>query len=358
MMQRYLLTLAPGLASVVAAETAAGLGVAARPVARVRNYELAELGYGGAVRELGRLRTAEDVFVELGRVKLGGSLADIRALGTAALWGGALRRGLELWSQATGRPLVKRLVWRVVVQADDVRWRQYRRQELTLAVERALVSAGASWRINRDEAPLELWCWQVGHELVVGLRLTDNDSRQHDGREVEREAALRPSIAAAMVRLSRPEADDVFLDPMCGSGTILLERAVMGRYELLLGGDSDAGAVAATLANFGPRHQPRRIERWDARALPLEEASVTQLVCNLPWGRLIGEKAQIPALYRALMAEFSRVVVPGGRLVLLTSEGADLKAALAHSPALRLAQTVPGVEVLGRRADIFVLERR
>jgi tRNA (guanine6-N2)-methyltransferase len=189
------------------------------------------------------------------------------------------------------------------------------------------------------------------------LRLTTNADRQHGGREVERGAALRPSVAAAMVALSEPADDDVFLDPMCGTGTLLLERAVAGRYELLLGGDSDPAAVEATLANFGPRHQPWRIELWDARKLPLEDGSVTRLVTNLPWGRQIGEKAAMPVLYAALVPEFARVLAPGGRMVLLTSEWDALKAVLRDSPTLSLERTVSNAEILGRRADMFVLVR-
>jgi tRNA (guanine6-N2)-methyltransferase len=346
----------------VAEELQARCDTAAGPVMRLRNAELVPVRLGQP-RALVGLRTVEDVFAELGRVKLSGQPADTRALAKASLWSGPLREALGVWSQITGRPLVKRQMFRVVVQADDVQWRQYRRQELMLAAERAVLGFGPSWRVNRDEAPLEIWLQQVGRELLVSVRLSDNARRQRGGRAAEREAALRPTVAAAMVWLARPADDDVFLDPMCGAGTILLERALAGRYARLVGGDSDPAAVAAALENFGPRHQPRRIERWDARALPLEDASVTRLACNLPWGRRVGEKAEMPALYAALLPEFARVLAPGGRMVLLSSEWDALKAAIKAQngrdgrPALRLERTVPNVEVLGRRADIFVLER-
>lgn len=355
--QRFVLSTLPGLAGVLSEEVRERLGVPAkfRMAGRVRNAELAELQYEGDPRRLRELRVAEDVFVVLGRVKMTGRATDTKAVATAPFWGGPLRQALETWSLVTGQPQVKRLTWRVVAQADDVAWRQYRRQELTLAAERGLMNAGASWRINRDEAPLELWLWQLGRELVAGVRLTTNVERQHGGRTVEREAALRPSVAAAMVWLSQPQDNDVFLDPMCGSGTILLERAVSGRYELLLGGDNDGRAVETTLANFGPRHQPRRIEKWDARRLPLEDASVTRIACNLPWGRQIGEKAAMPRLYAELLPEFARVLAPGGRMVLLTSEWDALKTAVKQTPGLKLERTVNNVEILGRRADLFIL---
>jgi 23S rRNA G2445 N2-methylase RlmL len=303
------------------------------------------------------LRTVEDVFVVLGSLKLSGQPSDMKALASASWWGAPLREALTAWSRVTGKPIVKRLQFRVVVQADDVAWRNYRRQDLMLAGERALLNAGTSWRLSREEAPLEIWLQQSGRELLASVRLSTADMRQHGGREAERGAALRPSVAAAMVQLTRPADSDVFLDPMCGTGTLLLERAQVGRYGLLLGGDNDSAAVAAALANFGPRHQPRRIERWDATALPVEDASVNAVACNLPWGRQISEQSALPALYAGVLREMARVVVSGGRIVLLTSEWNILKRAVRDRSELRMDQTISNVEILGRRADLLVLVR-
>ncbi len=359
MQYTYQLTNLPGLASVLSRELTDRLGKAAvvRDVVRVRNADISLVEYNGAAANLRGIRTAEDVFVSLDRIKLSGQLADMKAVANAGLWSGPLRQALTIWSQVTGKPLTKRLTWRVVVQADDAQWRQYRRQELMLAAERALLNAGTSWRLNRDEAPLELWLQQVGRQLLVSLRLTTSADRQHGGRTVERAAALRPSVGAAMVYLSKPADTDVVLDPMCGTGTLLLERAVTGRYQQLLGGDNDPAAAKATLANFGPRHQPREITQWDARKLPLDNESVTTILCNLPWGRQIGEKATMPALYDKLLPEFSRVLAPGGRMILLTSEWNILKHALKDVAELNIDETISNVEVLGRRADIFVITK-
>lgn len=360
MKQHYQLTTLPGLAGVLGEELRDRLDSSAVEVgamARLRNAEITTVAYAGDPGRLRELRTAEDVFVALGRVDLTGQAADVKALVGLPVWGRPLRSALEAWSAVTGKPLGKRLVWRVVVQAEDAMWRQYRRQELMLAAERALLGAGASWRVDREAAPLELWLQQAGRELLVSVRLTTGADRQHGGRAIERPAALRPSVAAALVRLARPEPDDVFLDPMCGTGTVLLERATVERYRLLLGGDSDPAAVVAALANFGPRHQPRRIEQWDARKLPLEDGYVTSLVCNLPWGRQVSERAAIPGLYAALIPEFVRVLASGGRMVLLTSEWMVLRRVLKAEPLLQQERAVRDVEVLGRRADIFVVRR-
>ena len=353
-MTTYLISVFPGLASLAEAELRELTGAKALPAGRNRTAELLELRTNNLT--VTRVRVAEDVFLELGRIPLTGTSADLKTLAGAAAWGGGLASALT--QLMTIRPGIapSRLRFRVVAQADDVRWRLYRRVDLQTAVEAAILKHHPKWRLERDEAPVEIWLHQLGRELRLSLRMTAPHQRSRGGRSVEREAALRPTIAAAMVRLSDPRPSDVVLDPMCGTGTLLLERAEAGRYRQLLGGDIDPGAVKAALANFGLRHQPREFSQWDARALPLDPASVTVVLCNLPWGRQIGNPRQLPELYAKVLAEAVRVLVPGGRMVLITSEWRELKAAVASLPRLRVQQTVPNVEVLGRRADIFVLQ--
>jgi tRNA (guanine6-N2)-methyltransferase len=352
-MKDYQIATVPGISPVTRQELDE-LGALVVRTDQVRSADILSVQASDASRLL-ELRTAEDVFATLARVRLTGGVGDMRTVAGLPAWMAALRRVVAEWSHAAGKPVVKRQVFRVVVQADDVAWRHYRRNELMLAAERGIMTAQTSWRLNRDVAPLEIWLQQSGHELLVSLRLSTAEMRQHGGRTQERTAALRPSVAAAMVRLTKPREDDVFLDPMCGSGTILLERAQAGRYELLIGGDKDPEAVAATLANFGPRHQPRQIERMDATDLPFRLASVTAMATNLPWGRQISEQAALPELYAGVLREAVRVLVPGSRLVLLTSEWDLLRKAMTERPELKLEQTLTNVVILGRRADIFGL---
>ena len=55
-----------------------------------------------------------------------------------------------------------------------------------------------------------------------------------------------------MVWLTGPEDDDVFLDPMCGAGTVLIERGSIARHRLLVGADNNPEALAA--AAIGRAH--------------------------------------------------------------------------------------------------------
>ncbi len=158
----------------------------------------------------------------------------------------------------------------------------------------------------------------------MGLRLSDRGEPRHRfERKVELPASLWPSVAAAMVLLTEPAAEDVFLDPMCGSGTILWERTKAGPYAQILGGDIDTERVDASRKNVrdhkGGRLPNLEIRQWDARELPLEDNSVDKVATNLPFGKQItgGGPAR---LYPQVLAELARVVRPGGRIVLLSSE--------------------------------------
>jgi tRNA (guanine6-N2)-methyltransferase len=350
---KYYISVFPGLAGLAAEEIKEKLSVSADRPWRLRSADLLPLV--APLSGLLSLRLAEDAFAHLGSMALSGRPDDLKVILKLPVFQGALTQALGVYVQATGRAMPARPRFRVVVQAEDVPWRSYRRVDIQTAAEAAILRSRPGWRLTPDEAPLEIWLQQAGRTLIAGLRLTSGDHRTRGGRAMEREAALRPTIAAAMVFLSQPAPDDIFLDPMCGSGTILLERAMSGRYKCLLGGDNDAAAVKAALANFGPRHQPREILKWDARALHLADASVDAIACNLPWGRQIGAGQDLAKLYQGVLVESQRVIRPGGRMVLLTSEWQILKQVIKALPGLTVARTVSDVSVLGRRADMFVV---
>lgn len=353
---KFLLTVFPGLSALAADEISSRLRLKVMSGGRVRGSDLIWVQTTDPAGLL-EMRLVEDVFVETDSLKLTGKTSDLKALITALGRPAGLETALRAYTQITGKAVPARAQFRVVVQADDAKWRDFRRVDMQAAAEAGLGRAKPAWRLSPTEAPIEIWLHQLGRTLQVSLRITNGLHRSRGGRAVEREAALRPTIAAAMVWESRPEEEDVFLDPMCGSGTILLERASAGRHGLLLGGDIDAGAVKAAVSNFGPRHKPVRLQKLDARHLPLEDDSVDKFVTNLPWGRQIGRLEDLPALYKEVLREAVRVVRPGGRLVLLSGEGRLLKGVLAAQGGLRQERIIGGIEVLGLRADIYVLVR-
>jgi 23S rRNA G2445 N2-methylase RlmL len=304
--------------------------------------------------ELLRARTVEDVFVQVvdqAQVPAGktGVATIRRAIAESARLEAAVSSALAVRPRRKGK-----VTFRVIARKAGSH--SYRRVDMQTAVERALAARFPAWRLVEDDAWLEIWGSLVGARFLAGIRLSDHSMRQRDYRAVSLPAALKPTIAAAMVQLTDPAPDDVFLDPMCGSGTILIERALAQRYRLLLGGDRDPAAVEATLENIGPRYKPIEVRRWDAAHLPLESGSVSALATNLPFGKQIGSAEENRTLYPALLAEWVRVVQPGGRLVLLTSERALLRKSLRNQEGLTSEGETP-VLVRGVPSAIFTARR-
>ena len=249
----------------------------------------------------------------------------------------------------------KKLRFKVVARLSGEH--EFRRVDFKHAVETGILEHGDHlWRLDEDNAEVEFWATMLRDEFIFTFRLSDDTMRFRDYKISHRPGSLRPSVAAALALVSNPAPDDVFLDPLCGTGTVLIERAHCGRYGMLLGGDSDRDTLEAARENIGPRYKPIEIKQWDAAALPLENSSVDKIVSNLPWGMKHGSHPDNRRLYPRLIAEFRRVLKPGGTMVLLSAETRLMselwtKAHLRPSSILR-------VTVLGAPAAIYVCRNR
>jgi 23S rRNA G2445 N2-methylase RlmL len=195
----------------------------------------------------------------------------------------------------------------------------------------------------------------VGDVGLVALRLSTPGMRQGRHRPASVPASLKPTVARAMVRLSGPRETDVVLDPFCGAGTLLLERAHAGPFASLIGGDRDPATVAVARTNVRASGLPVEISEWDARALPLPDRSVDVVLSNPPFGKKIRiEGGAADPFYREFLAEARRVLRPAGRLVLITNQvDAFTEAVKQLSPPLAVTTQVP-LLVRGERAVVFV----
>ncbi len=306
----------------------------------------------GAPGDLLQLRTVEDAFVTLKHIKgLGRGRDAVRVFHSATL-NVDINAALSLWRRAHNG--VQARTWRVVSQM--VGTHDFRRVDAGQAVSDALRRIlPRGMRLVDDDADSEFWVWIDGNEALIGLRLSDATMRHRTYKKEHVPASLRPSVAASMGLLARPTPDDVVLDPLCGAGTIVIERALLAPLDRAIGGDIREEAVAMAQRNARIAHIKATWQEWDARSLPLDEGSVTRIITNLPFGKQIGTREENASLYTALAKEFKRVLTKDGLLVTLTSEDRLWEMALRDT-GWRLAKKVVLV-VLGQPAGIFVAER-
>lgn len=197
----------------------------------------------------------------------------------------------------------------------------------------------------------------AGWELLA--RISPRPLATRPWRVCNLEGALNGPVAHAVAVATAPAADDVYLNLGCGSGTLLAERLLLGPARRAIGCDTSAEALACARANLAAAGLAGRCELhgWDARALPLPDASVDVVAADLPFGHLVGSHAENLALYPALLAEAGRVARPGARAALLSHEVRLMERLLAESSQWEL-EGATRVDVGGLFPRIFALRRR
>lgn len=312
--------------------------------------------YEGDPKALLRLRCIEDVFAVAARAfAVAPDERGLRQCYAAVRNTRDIEGALKAWRRVTGN---KRPPNTFRVIAREIGAHKFLRRDMGRAVGDAIADAWPGrWRRVDEEGDVEIWATLVENELLCGLRLSGPEMRQR-GKLRHLPASLRPALAAAMVMLTNPLPDDVFLDPMAGAGTLLVERAAAGPFRAIYGGDVKAEAVGAMRTNTRGLKGEIRCERWDARSLPLDDASVDKVAVNLPFGKQIAGEEDLPTLYRSVMSEIQRVLRPGGRLVALVGDARALEA--ARAAAARGLRSGPRhrVEVLGKMAWICEFNRQ
>lgn len=209
---------------------------------------------------------------------------------------------------------------------------------------------------ERGELFVRVRRYEDGWEALVRLTPRPLTTRPWRVRDVP--GALNASIAAAMVELTGPQAVDRFLDPMCGSGTILVERVARGPVDGVVGGDVDVGMLEAARANLeaGGCSRYANLVRMGAEAAPFGAGAFDAGGVNLPYGHHVGSVTRNRDLYPAVLAEAARVFRPGGRLAVVTHEFGLFDRVLAAS---RQWQTVRRLRIGQRtlRPYLYLLRR-
>ncbi len=120
------------------------------------------------------------------------------------------------------------------VRAERVGQHDFTSMDVASAVGQAVIDSyraarGVRLKVNLDEPDVEIHAFVRDDELLIGLNTTGPSLHKRGYRVFKHPAALRTSMAAAMLYLSGWDGRGVLLDPMCGGGTIPIEGALMAR---------------------------------------------------------------------------------------------------------------------------------
>ena len=149
-------------------------------------------------------------------------------------------------------------------------------------------------------------------------------------------ASIHPVTAASIMRLCRPymKKNARVLDPFCGSGTMLIERAKILPAQSLVGVDISSAAIRAACANRKASGIKFALIHGDA--LKFGPGRYDEVVSNMPFGIRVSGHARNERLYAAFVDRLCLLLEDGGYAFLLTQEKKLMREALNAVTALRL----------------------
>ena len=151
---------------------------------------------------------------------------------------------------------------------------------------------------------------------AVLLRLTPRPLSARPWRTERYEGGLNATIAAAIVMATNPQPADRFLDMMCGSGTLLIERLAYPARSFT-GVDIDPDAIAITKTHLrNAAIRGAKVDLYNEDVLTLD-GDYDVLVVNPPWGTSVGSHERNAQLYPELLRAGARLAP---RLFVLTHE--------------------------------------
>ena len=214
---------------------------------------------------------------------------------------------------------------------------------------------GVGW-LPETGAKYQLQFSIMNDRVQLYLDTTGPGLHKRGYRAVGNDAPLRETLAAAMVLLTRYRGREFLWDPFCGSGTIVIEAALIARNQApglrrrfaaeafawsdsqvwnrareeardkefrgeyrILGSDNDPKCVSLSMANARKAGVGEliRFQDGDATKLPLP-AQEGILICNPPYGERMMEQQSAQRLYAALGRHLK--FADGWKKYIITSE--------------------------------------
>ncbi|MBT4496654.1 MAG: methyltransferase domain-containing protein, partial [Gemmatimonadetes bacterium] len=225
--------------------------------------------------------------------------------------------------------------------------------DLYRAARDVLVTNGTELEAEQSAYILHL---QVkGGKALFGFQLAQTRLRNRDYRRESVPGGLEATAAYCMALLAEIKPGDLCLDPMCGGATLLIEAALAFNPGQLIGGDISIPALVASRENSMAAKTRIDLAQWDAGTLPLASASVDVLLCNLPFDKKVSFAEGDSGTF--ILEELTRVIRPGGRALLLTSDREAMESFLEYGRSSFTCKKRLPLRLRGVEPSLYLLEK-
>jgi tRNA (guanine10-N2)-dimethyltransferase len=167
----------------------------------------------------------------------------------------------------------------------------------------------------------------LSERAVLGTLLSSIDRSAYEKRTPQNKpffypGVLMPRIARALINLSGIKPGELFLDPFCGTGGILIEAGLVGAR--VIGIDAQEKLVTGARINLEAFDLDYALMQGDACRIPLKEDTLDAVVTDPPYGRSAAILAEsLEKLYSCAFEEIQRVLKPGGIAVVVSDKPAS-----------------------------------
>jgi tRNA (guanine6-N2)-methyltransferase len=197
-----------------------------------------------------------------------------------------------------------------------------------------------------------------GWEVLI--RLSTRPLSLRPWRVAPYPGGLNATIAAAMVRWTRPAPGDRFLNLMCGSGTLLVERLTRAPARRVLGVDLSDAAISAARKNLRSAGLSGRAQLAACDVRDVESLGGTGtfsvVVADPPWGDKHGSHRENRELHDALLRKSAVMANGQASLVVATQELRLMDRSVSMSRDWRCDERLQ-VFAKGHRPCLYLLRR-
>ncbi len=196
------------------------------------------------------------------------------------------------------------------------------RMKLERELGEILWKRGAKISVSRPSTIFRVYV--MGEKCIVGWLRHVTDKKQFLTRRPDKRPFFMPSVvlpkfARALVNLSG--AKSKLIDPMCGTGSFIIESSLMGINSV--GMDIFEKIARGCAENLEFYSVKADVIVGDARKTPFKDCSFEAVVTDYPYLRSTKTTGKLDELYRESADEFARILKDGCYAVIVTNINAE-----------------------------------
>ncbi len=191
-------------------------------------------------------------------------------------------------------------------------------------IEAVKAKYGLPPKVELDYPQLVVHVDVIEKEMYMYISLTGDLSLHRRGYRIyDHPAALKPTIAKAMILLSGIRDKEILLDPMCGGGTIPIEAALTFENTTNICMDINSRHLNGARMNAIAAGVISKIKfvLGDTRNIGRSVSEIVDhIITNPPYGIRLGNPRAIRKLYKDFILSAYKTLRYGGKLTIITPE--------------------------------------